>query len=137
MASTPTTRLRLNKPANNDAGWDSTLNADLDALDALAPLGALFVSVAENPSSSLNIRVAAGTFANQAGTAYVTYAGTASYAVTTATTNKVWLTNAAVLSHGAAYPTTAHVRLASVAAGATTITSITDDRVVAQAIGTP
>ena len=128
MASSYTTRTALAKPATNDTGWGTTLNTNLDALDALEPLGALAVRLAEVPSASLNVKVAAGVFRKSDGT-LVTYAGTASQAIPTATTKYLYLTDAGTLTVGTAWPATAHVRLAVVVAGATTITSITDARV--------
>jgi hypothetical protein len=138
MPSTLTnTKIAIPAVADAGPGYASTLISALQAIDALTPVGALAVASAESPSASLNVRVAAGTFANQAGTAYVTYAGTASQAIPASSTRKLWLTNAGVLTLGAAYPSTAHVRLAQVVTGGTTVTSVTDERVVNQAIGTP
>lgn len=136
MASTPTTRIRLNKPAYLDAAWNTTWDANADALDALAPVGGLFVAPAESPSASLNIRVAAGSFRNASGT-MVDYAGTSSFACTTAATNSIYLTNSGTLTKSTSgYPAaTDIVRLATVVAGATTITSITDDRAAFAAFG--
>ena len=136
MASTYTTRAGLAKPGAGDTSWNVTLNADLDSLDALAPLGALAVSPAERPSASLNVQVAGGVFVSSAG-AYVVYAGTASQAVTASTTTYLWLTDAGVLSSGSAFPTagTKCVRLAAVVAGTSTITSITDARVTISSAG--
>jgi len=112
------------------------INTRVDTLDALAPIGGLAVTLAEVPSTTLNVAVAAGKYRQQDGTVG-SYAGVATQAITTATTKVLYLdlTAAGVLTVAAAYPTTAHVRLATVVAGATTITSITDDRVTAHTIG--
>ena len=127
--ATTTTRLELAKPATGDMGWGATWNANADLLDIVQALGALFVTPHESPSASLNISVSAGRF-NKTDGSIVTYAGSASFAVTTAITNYLWLTDAGVLTLGTAWPTnTFHVPLATVVAGATTITSIADARV--------
>lgn len=130
MSTTYTTKLRLQKPAAADRNWDTPLNANADALDSLAPVGGLAVVAKETPSTTLNVRVAAGTYRKADGTAG-SYAGTSSQAMTAGSTNYLWLTDAAVLTLStSAYPTgSAHVRLATVVAGATTITSVTDDRI--------
>jgi hypothetical protein len=130
MSSTYTTRAALAMPGAGDTAWNTTLNADLAQLDAVQAVGALAVAATEQPSASLNVRVAGGTFISSTG-GYVSYAGTASQAVTASTTTLLWLTDAGVLTSGTAWPSpgTKHVRLASIVAGATTITSISDARV--------
>jgi hypothetical protein len=130
MANTYTTRAGLAKPATNDTSWGTTLNGDFDALDALQPVGALAVSLTEVPSASLNVAVAGGTFMKSDGTT-VTYAGTASQAMTASQTNYLYLTDSGTLTvNTTGFPaTTFQVRLATVVAGGTTITSITDARV--------
>ena len=130
MATTYTTRAQLSKPSTGDTGWGPTIDGDLDQLDGVQAIGALAVTLHEVPSASLNVAVAAGVFISSAG-AYVSYAGSASFAVTTAITNYLWLTDGGTLTKGTAWPTagTKCVRLAVVVAGATTITSITDGRV--------
>jgi hypothetical protein len=140
MASSFTTNLNLNKPADNDSGWSTSLRADLDAIDALAPVGGLAVAIAETSggvSASLNVRVSAGKFRSASG-ALVTYAGTSSYGITTASTIYVWLTDAGVIASGGSFPTGVNiVPLAVVVAGATTITSITDARLSSASLGRP
>lgn len=128
MSTTYTAKTQLRKPAQSDRSWHTPLNENADLLDALAPVGGLAVALAEVPSASLNVKVAAGRFKATDGTE-VSYAGTASQAVTTATTNYVYLTNAGTLTvNTTGFPATAHVPLAVVAAGATTIASVTDRR---------
>lgn len=138
MATVYTSNTKLGKPTLNDTGWDVPINANADALEALSPLAALNVSLAEVPSASLNVRVAAGTYRKADGT-IVTYAGTASQAITTGTTKYLYLTDAGSLTVGSAWPTggTNHVRLAVVVAGASTITSITDARLCFISANTP
>lgn len=128
MANTYTSKVGFAKPANNDSGWDTTLNADLDMIDALTPVGSLAVQLKEVPSASLNVKVAAGSYEKADGT-IVSYAGTSSFAVTASGTRYLYLTDAGTLTDGASWPATAHVRLAVVVTGGSTITSITDARI--------
>lgn len=130
MADTYTTRCQFAKPAQGQTGWRTELVANWDAEDAIQALGALAVGFAEIPSASLNIKVAAGYFRKSDGT-IVSYAGTSSYALTTAATNYVYLDDAGTLTKStSAFPTTAGgVRLATCVVGATTITSIADSRI--------
>jgi hypothetical protein len=136
MASTYTTRVKLAKPATNDTGWGTTVNADLDALDALEPVGGLLVTSKETPSSTLEVRVEGGEFRKADGT-LVSYAGTAGQALTASQTNYLYLTDAGVLAvNTSGYPAATNlVRLATVVAGTSTITSVTDDRVAFQSFG--
>ncbi len=129
MSTTYTPSIKLGEPALGDTGWGATLNANAAALDALAPLGGLAVTTHEQPSSTLHVDVAAGTFVDQSG-AVQTYAGVSNQAITLSTTKTLYLDGAAAwaLVVGSSYPATPHVRLATVTAGATTITSITDNR---------
>lgn len=128
MSSTYTSRSKLAKPATNDTGWGTTLNADLDALDALEPVGGLLVTAKEQPSSTLNVAVAAGDYRKADGSVG-SYAGTSSFATTTARTNYLYLTEGGTLTEVAtAFPAGNIVRLAVVVSGATTITSVTDKR---------
>jgi hypothetical protein len=129
MSTTYTSNTKLGKPALGDTGWSTPLNANCDTLDALAPVGGLAVTLTETPSASLNVAVAAGNYVKQDGTV-ATYAGTASQAITLSTTKVLYLdlTSSGALTVGSSYPATAHVRLATVVAGASTITSVTDNR---------
>ncbi len=74
MSTTYTPNAKLGKPAVADRNWNVPLNANADLLDALAPVGGLCVSLAEVPSASLNVQVAAGSYQLQNGTV-ATYAG--------------------------------------------------------------
>lgn len=136
MSTSYTTRAQIGKPANGDSGWDATLNAALDRLDGLAGVGPLCVTLAEVPSASLNVAVSSGTFVDSTG-AYVSYAGTASFAIDASSTRYVWLTDGGTLTKGSAWPSagTKHVRLATVVTGGSTITSVTDSRVFARSAG--
>jgi hypothetical protein len=137
MSNTYTPNVQLAMPASGDRTWNVALNANCSTLDALAPLGSLSVTTTEVPSASLNIRVAAGTYLNQDGT-IGTFAGVASQALTISATNYVYLdlTNSGTLTvNTTGFPSTAHVRLAVVTAGAGTISSIADTRVAFDVIG--
>lgn len=128
MANTYTSKNNFAKPALNDTGWNTTLNANLDQVDTVAAVGGLAVALTEVPSASLNVKVAAGTFRASTGT-IVSYAGTSSQALTASNTNYVYLTDAGTLTVStSAFPGTAHVRLATVVVGGSTVTSITDSR---------
>lgn len=133
MATTYDTTIGLGTPAHNDP-WESVLNANRVLLGAQAAIGSLAVRAAEVPSASLNVRVSAGSFRGASG-AIVAYAGTASQALTTATTNYVFLDDAGTLGvNTTGFPANV-VRLATVVAGATTITSVADARVPWSLVG--
>lgn len=136
MATTYTTNAHLGKPAVGDTGFSPIILGDFDALDAMSPIGGLVVVTKETPSTTLNVSVAAGNFIAQDGSVNA-YAGTATQAIPTATTRKLFLDGTAswALTVAASYPATPHVRLATVVAGATTITSVTDERMTACVAG--
>jgi hypothetical protein len=76
------------------------------------------------------VDVASGSFVDQAGTVQ-TYAGVTGQALATGTTVKLYLDGTAswaLVTNQASYPTTPHVALATVVVGASTITSVTDQR---------
>lgn len=129
MSNTYTPNAKLAQPALGDTGWATPVNGNATILDGLTPVGGLCVTTKEQPSASLNVAVAGGSFVKQDGTVG-TFAGSTGFAITASTTVVLYLdgTNAWSLTSAAAYPTTPHIRLASVAAGATTITTITDNR---------
>ncbi len=129
MSTTFTPNTKLGQPALGDTGWSTPLNNNATTLDGLAPVGGLCVTLHEVPSASLNVAVAAGSYVQQDGT-IGTYAGTASQAITASATKVLYLdlTASGALTVAASYPSTAHVRLATVVAGGSTITSITDNR---------
>ena len=116
-------------PSVGDTGWATPVNANCALLDALSPVGGLAVTTKEQPSASLNVSVAPGTFVDQGGTPQ-TYGGAPTYPITASSTKVLYLdgTNGWALTSAASFPTTPHVRLATVVAGAGTITSITDNR---------
>ena len=137
MANTYTPNVQLAMPAPGDRTWNVPVNGNAQVLDALAPVGALAVVTTEVPSATLNVHVAAGSYLRQDGT-IGTYAGSVSQAMTASATNYLYLdlTNSgALVVNTSGFPTTAHVRLATVVAGASTITSITDARVAFHVVG--
>lgn len=137
MSNTYTPSIKLAMPASGDTGWNTPLNGNCTTLDALNPVGDLAVTTYEQPSASLKVAVAAGVYVNQSG-AVVSYAGSSSYTVTGSATNYLYLdltASGALTVSTSAWPSTAHVRLAAVAAGSSTINSITDARVAFNVIG--
>jgi hypothetical protein len=134
MASTPTTNLRLNKPASHDPSWNVPLDENWDALDVLAPLKGMAVTLKEDPSSTRNVAVASGAYTKPDGS-YGTFAGSAGYLIDASSTRNVWIDSAGALAQGAAWPSTVHVRLATVTTDASTVTSIVDARVTLRATG--
>jgi hypothetical protein len=137
MANTYTPNVQLAMPAAGDRTWNVPVNANAQALDALAPVGALAVITTEVPSATLNVRVATGNYQKQDGT-IGQYAGSSSQTMTASATNHLYLdlTNSGnLVVNTTGFPTTAHVRLATVVAAVSTITSITDARVAFNVIG--
>jgi hypothetical protein len=130
MSNTYTNNIALATPAYNDPGWDVPLRSNNSLLDGQQALGALGVAFTEQPSASLNVKVAAGTFRNSAGN-LVSYVGTAPVAMAPNTTNYLYLTDAGVLTvNTTGFPASAfHVRVATVVTGSSTITQINDARV--------
>jgi hypothetical protein len=137
MATTYTTNIGLGMPAPGDNPYYAPQLANTQLIDTLV-LGALCVKLHENPSASLNVAVAPGSYVMRDGSgSVVSYAGNASYAVPATATTMLYLdiTAAGALTAAAAYPTTAHIRLATVVAGASSITSITDNRQAYEVVG--
>jgi hypothetical protein len=137
MANTYTPNVQLAMPAPGDRTWNMPVNGNAQVLDALAPVSALAVITTEVPSATLNVHVAAGSYIKQDGTIGV-YAGCTSQAMTASTTNYLYLdlTNSgALVVNTSGFPATAHVRLATVIAGTSSITSVADARVAFYVIG--
>ena len=103
----------LFKPATAQRNWDAALNANADILDGMSAIGQLLVTTTEVPSASLNVRVTSGSYVKGDGTVG-SYSGVATYALPPSTTTSVWLTDTAVLTTSATFPTTAHLPLAQV-----------------------
>src|SRR5262249_100184 len=68
MSNTYTPSIKLAQPALGDTGWSVPVNSNCATLDALAPVGGLAVTTHEQPSSSLKVDVAAGSYVKQDGT---------------------------------------------------------------------
>ena len=136
MSNTYTSNVKLAMPAIGDTGWSVPVNGNCTTLDGLAPVGRLAVTTTEIPSASLNVAVAAGSYIKQDGT-IGTFAGSASQSMTANSTQVLYLdlTNSGALTIAASYPTTPHVRLATVAAAASTITGLTDNRQCFDVVG--
>lgn len=136
MSNTYTRNTKLAMPAIGDTGWAVPVNANCALIDSLAPVGGLAATTTEVPSASLNVAVAAGTYIKQDGT-IGTFAGATSQAIGASSTRVLYLdlTNGGALAVASAYPTTPHVRLATVVAGATAISSITDNRQCFEVVG--
>ncbi len=128
MATAYTSNVGLQKPGTTDRNWDVPINANSDTLDGLTAIGALATTVTEYPSTTLRVHIASGNFLRSDGT-IGQFAGVPSFTVTVGTVTYLWLTDNATLNSGAAFPATAHVRLAKVTAGTTSITSIVDQRI--------
>jgi hypothetical protein len=129
MSNSYTSSIKLAKPQVGDTGWSVPVNGNCDALDALAPVGGLAVTTHEQPSLTLHVDVAAGSFVDQSGTVQ-SFAGASNQAITANSTKVLYLDGAAswALTIAASYPATPHIRLATVTTGSSTITSISDNR---------
>src|SRR4051794_8313568 len=103
MPTSYTTNAFLNKPAAADRHWDVPLNANADFLDGISAVGKLLVTSKESPSTTLNVRVTAGTYVKSDGTVGG-YAGLPAYGVPASSSLYVWLSDAGVLAAGAAFP---------------------------------
>lgn len=136
MATQFTARLRLPYWQKGDRDWHVQYAQACAILEELEALASLAVRPTEDPSTTLNVAVAPGTFIKSDGT-LVTYAGTASQALTTAATNYLYLTDAGVLTvNSTGFPAaTFHVPLATVTTDATTVTAITRERIVWSSVG--
>jgi hypothetical protein len=136
MANTYTTNVGLAEASFNDSGWNVTLNTNFTTLDALTAIGALAVQLHEIPSISLNVKVSAGSFRKSDAT-IVTYAGTASQALTANSTNYLYLTDSgSLVVNTTGFPAaTFLIRIATVTTNTTTVTGITDARVPLVSMG--
>lgn len=137
MSNSYTSNIGLAMPAVGDRTWNFALIGNCSTLDALAPVGNLAVTTTEMPSASLNVQVAPGSFVKQDGT-IGTFGGAASQALVASATWVLYLDGTAswALLAGSSYPSTPHIRLATVVAGSSTITSITDNRQCFMVCGT-
>jgi hypothetical protein len=127
-------------PLDTPEGWVDYINANWDTISFVSAVGSLAVQPRDLDvnlqSNSLYVKVSSGDYGQSTGP-IASYAGSAGQAVPASATTCVWLTDAGVLTTGAAFPTTVHVRLARVTTDATRITAIADARVGTAARGTP
>jgi hypothetical protein len=128
VAATFTRNALMYKPATCDRNWDIPLNANADFLDGVSSIGSLLVTPTEVPSASLSVRVTSGSYIKADGTVG-TYSGVSSYGLPASSTLALWLTDSAVLSASGTFPTTAHVRLATIVTGLASVQSIVDERI--------
>ncbi len=125
MASTYTDATGLHKPAKNDRDWHVPLIENIAILDSI--LGPLSVRAAEIPSTSLKLQVAAGSYQKADGTPG-TFPGVSAFAIDDEATRYIYLDATGAVRKAAAWPSTAHIRLAVVVAASGAIASIADVR---------
>jgi hypothetical protein len=127
-------------PQDTPEGWVEYVNVNWDTLSFVSAIGNLIVQPRDLDANlvpnSLYVKVSAGDYGQSTGP-IASYAGNAGLALPANSTTCLWLTDAGVLTTGAAFPATVHVRLARVTTGPTRITAITDARVGTAARGTP
>ncbi len=133
MSTTYSSNVGLGTPAANDSGWNAVLDANRALMDSI--LGNLAVRPVQIPSTSLNVKVAAGVYQKNDGTV-ATYAGTASQAIAASSTKYLYLTEGGTLTVGSAWPSTGTyvVRLAVIITGISTITSITPYKFIPRSV---
>lgn len=129
MPDSYTPNLHFTLQVRGDTSWGSRVNTMLTALDGLSALGGLNVVPFETPTStSLFVWLTPGTFLRTSDGTEIAFAGQ-KLTCTANLTNFLWLDNtgtAHVATTG--YPAGEILKLARVVAGASTITSIVDDR---------
>jgi hypothetical protein len=135
MSTTYTTRAKLAKPGPAERDWNLPLNANADALDALAPIGGLCVTTAETPSTTLRVQAAPGRYGRNDGTVGV-FAGATSIVLPADSTSQIYLTDAGdLVASTSGFPSTAHVPLAVATTGSSTVAIVTDLRIVCGTVG--
>jgi hypothetical protein len=134
VATTYSTNARLQKPATSDRNWDVSINANTDAIDGFTAIGGLAVTTTESPSAALQVGVSPGNFVKSNGT-LVNYPGVPAFVVPASSTAYLWLTDAGVLTSGPSFPASAHLRLAHVVAGPTSVLQVVDERVQCSVAG--
>jgi hypothetical protein len=106
--------------------WHLIMNRNLQQMDEL--LGGLAVTGVEFPSTTRNIKIAAGRFITSA-RALLTFAGSASITCAASSTTYIGiLENGTVHQSTSGWPSTAHVRLAVVTTDGTKVLTIEDQR---------
>lgn len=128
MATTYTTRAKLRKPGVSDRNWNVPVNENADVLESCNAVGALAVTPAQVPSTSLNVQVGAGPYLTAWGRRDQ-FAG-ATLALTDNATNYVYLNSSGVATaNTSAFPnSSAHVPLAIVATSGGLVGTIQDQR---------
>lgn len=134
MSASYSSNAGIVKPGTGDRNWDVSINSNADLLDRLSGVGWLAVIPRENPSSSLIVRIAPGPYRAPDGTAGY-YAGPGFLTLPASSASSVWIDTASGLPiHGASFPASPHVPLATVTTGATTVTAVADLRVMATSV---
>ena len=136
MPNTYTYNLKLAMPAIGDTGWSIPVNANCNTLDGLVAIGALAVTTTEVPSASLRIIIAPGQYILQDGT-IATFPGAGPQTLAPLSTQVLYLdlTNSGSLTVASIYPSTPHVRLATIITGSSTVNVITDNRQCFNVVG--
>jgi hypothetical protein len=136
MSTTYTANAGLPVPAFDDRNWHLVLIAQAQALDASAPVGGFACQPASRDGSgapnSLTVSVAGGAFLTALGVP--TAAAAQSATVPPSATTLLWLDEAGAVHQGTVWPVTAHLRVASVTAGASAVTAVADARTPYRAV---
>ena len=135
MATSYTANARLQMPATSDRNWDVPINANAFALDGMTAIGGLVVTTTETPSATLQVGVSSGNFIKSDETV-LAFSGTPLLAVPASSTVYLWLTDSGVLSTGPSFPTSAHLRLAQVVSGPSSVLKVVDERIQCSVAGT-
>lgn len=134
--STTTPNMGFILPTSGDRGYGPWIDGDFSQID-ISFLGALYTQETEDPSTTLHVAISPGNYQKQDGT-IGTYAGTTSVTTTASTTNYLYLdltASGVLVVNTTGFPTTAHVRIATVNSGSSSINTIADARVAFQVIG--
>jgi hypothetical protein len=124
-------------------GWGDVVNATYSTIDGLTPVGSLAVAPADldpvtGASTSLRVKVSAGSFRKSDGTS-VSFAGSAGTTLPASQVSYLYLDDSGNLqANQTGVPTGVNVvPLASVVAGASTVTRVTDRRAPFMSFGAP
>jgi hypothetical protein len=135
VATTFTANAHLQMPATSDRNWDVPINANAETLDGMTAIGGLAATTSEIPSTTLHVKVSSGNYIKSDGT-IVSFAGNPAFAVPASSTVYLWLTDIGILSSGSSFPTSAHLRLAQVVSGPTSVSQVVDQRIQCSVAGT-
>jgi len=135
VATSYTANARFQMPATSDRNWDLPINANTVALDGMTAIGGLTVTTTETPSATLHVGVSAGNFIKSDGTV-VSFPGFPSLVIPPSSSVYLWLSDTGVLSTGSSFPSAAHLRLALVVSGPTSVLQIFDERIQCAVAGT-